>query len=385
MATLCARPVAGSPRQAPRGFGLRAPPRGMTLVELLVVLVVISILSSLTLSGLLVARTSAKIAKSASTIRKLHEVIVPYYEEYENRRPMLEPATTTALLALPSGRTYLADLRRIALRRLMTMELPERPVDVTTSMKDLTKTYSGVTATLTEIPPVARRYNSIIAGRPGVDSAELLHLIVTRGPVADPDIIAHFRQDEAVDKDGDGLMEFIDGWGRPIAFRRWPTGFASPAQPIDGSLRTTDTWFAEKGHRLVPLIFSAGPDESYDIAALNAASSYAAYEFDPFRFDPAAPFDPARSPIATQPSSRLPGEVVLVPVTRTSGPLTFAAARFDASAQFATPAVDAGCTPLPAAAFFTVGSEQDTGSADGNSPNGRLESRDNIHNHDMAR
>jgi prepilin-type N-terminal cleavage/methylation domain-containing protein len=370
------------------------PRRGVTLIELMVVMMVIGILASLTLSGLLVARTSAKIARTTSTIRKLHEVIVPYYEEYENRRPNLPD--TTALLALTEGRRHLSELRQTALRRLMTMELPERVTDVTESLRAYSETYgpptNRVKMTLSEVPPVAHRYNSIIGTR-DASSSELLHLIVTRGPVADPDIIAHFRPDEVADTDGDGLPEFIDGWSRPIAFRRWPTGFASPAQPIDGSLAGVDTALSDGGHRLVPLIFSAGPDESYDISALPAerlppevALPYATYGFDPFRFDPQAPWNPARSPIATIPEPRIRGEVVLVPVTRTKGPVTFAAVRLDASGEFTTPSVDAGCTASPDSAFFTVGSERDTGSASSeDSPNGRLESRDNIHNHDMAR
>jgi hypothetical protein len=273
----------------------------------------------------------------------------------------------------------------------MTMELPERVTDVTESLRAYSKPYGPVTMTLSEVPPVAHRYNSIIGAR-DASSSELLHLIVTRGPVADPDIIAHFRPDEVADTDNDGLPEFIDGWGRPIAFRRWPTGFASPAQPIDGSLGGVDAALSDKGHRLVPLIFSAGPDESYDISALppergppEVALAYATYDFDPFHFDPLAPWNPERSPIATRPEPRIRGEVVLVPVTRTNGSVTFAAARMDASGEFATPSVDAGCTANRDAAFFTVGAERDTGSASGASPNGRLESRDNIHNHDMTR
>ena len=51
------------------------------------------------------------------------------------------------------------------------------------------------------------------------------------------------------DVDGDGLPEFVDGWGRPISFIRWPAGFRSvlqslsendPADPID-PLGVTDT------------------------------------------------------------------------------------------------------------------------------------------------
>ena len=44
---------------------------GLTLVELLVVLVIVSLLSSLTLSGLLVARTSAKIAHRSAKPQRI--------------------------------------------------------------------------------------------------------------------------------------------------------------------------------------------------------------------------------------------------------------------------------------------------------------------------
>ena len=52
---------------------------GFTLVELMVVIVIISILSALTLSGLAGARQRAKIDKTKSTIRKLHEIVIPQY------------------------------------------------------------------------------------------------------------------------------------------------------------------------------------------------------------------------------------------------------------------------------------------------------------------
>jgi type II secretory pathway pseudopilin PulG len=357
----------------------------MTLVELLVVVTVIAILSSLTLSGLLVARGNAQTAKTSSTIRKLNEVILPYYEEYESRVPSLRTGDVTNLLSQPNGRSNLAELRRLALRRLMTMELPERPSDVTASLAKTPYTTKYAGASLYEVPPVARRYNSIIAGKTA-NNGELLHLMVTRGPVADPDVIAHFRPDEVGDTDKDGLPEFIDGWGKPIQFRRWPTGFASPAQPIDGTRRTIDDWISTSGHRLMPLIFSGGPDRTLDVE-LMPDLVYADFDFDPFRFDPLAASDTTRSPIrASESQSRVRDEVVLVPVQRPGGgPVTFVAERLDSSGGFPAPTVEAGCTALPDAAFFTVGSERDIGSPDGDTPNGVVESRDNIHNHDLTR
>jgi len=348
--------------------------RGVTLVELMVATVIITILASLSLTGLAVARTSAKKAKTATTIHKLNEIILPYYEQYETRRPAI--TNTAALAAMAGGRGFVTDAKQLAIRRLMTLELPERTLDVTEAFQGTariyTKTYQAggttVVAGFSDMPPATRRYNQIISTAAGtVTSAELLHVIVTRGPVADPDVISHFRDDEVRDTDGDGLPEFIDGWNRPIMFKRWPTGFASPMQPIDGNPRNIDTLISNSGHRLVPLIYSAGVDGSYDIEA-GTTLSYGSFEFNPFRFDPNAANSQSASPINLYQAS-VRGEIVLVP--ESTAPLTFKSQRFVGSA-------------IPNS-ILTVGSPRDTGSADGEDANGVLESADNIHNHDMTR
>jgi prepilin-type N-terminal cleavage/methylation domain-containing protein len=345
----------------------------MTLVELLVVLVILSILSSLSLAGLSVARTSAKRAKTETTIRKISEIIVPYYEEYETRRPSI--GNSSAVASLPNGRTYLTDAKQTAIRRLMALELPERasdyrdaftPMNGNILAKTATITYGSTSVSLTDMPPTARRYYQLTSGITPT-SGDLLHLIVTRGPVADPDVISHFRDDEIRDTDGNGLPEFIDGWNRPIMFKRWATGFASPTQPIDGGLRNIDALISGKGHRLVPLIYSAGVDGSYDIEAATGLE-YEKFQYDPFRFDPNAPSSLSASPINLGQAS-VAGEGVLVQAN--AAPVTFTWQRFV-------------CGPIPNS-FLTVGSPRDTGSPDGNTPNGIVESTDNIHNHDMTR
>jgi hypothetical protein len=119
------------------------------------------------------------------------------------------------------------------------------------------------------------------------------------------------------------------------------------------------------------LIFSAGLDGSYDIEAMTTLS-YGALNYNPF------PSSPGGSAIAIAPQSpAVAGSVVLVPTTLSSGsvtgPFVFTATRLGANAT------------IPSAAFQTVGSERDTGSADDDTPNGIVESRDNITNHDMTR
>lgn len=373
--------------------------RGITLVELMVSMVILVVLSTLILNGLLVARQSGRVASTRSTIRKISEVILPYYEEYQVRRPRLPPSVSTI-----TSRSDLLQIRQIALRRMIAMELPDRQSDVedlfvnpyppnlsALTVRPLNPSSNGSTYPLDEVSPSARRFRGIlhaaVTNGADVTSAEMLYLIITRGAVADPDIVAHFRENESADTDQDGLREFVDAWGKPIMFKRWPAGFDSVLQPIDGSLNSVDESLSLYGHRLVPLIYSAGPDGSYDIEAMGDLR-YASFFYNPFEIDLSAPYSPTRSPIVATGSDnsaeRRLGEVVLVPVTR-NGPTTFVAARLSAGGVFADPSLEQGCIAQTNIPFFTVGSERDTGSADDAVPNDFVESQDNIHNHDMRR
>jgi len=396
MNTATAPHLPALPRWSVASNRLKYPERlGMTLVELMVAMVIISILSSLSLAGLAVARTSAKRAKTISTIRKLSEIILPYYEEYETRRPTLLPADETAIAALSNGRALLNQLKQTALCRLMTLELPERVLDLNIDLKgaystDWSGSFGGRNVTVSELPPVVRRYRNLIAGNNGppdlvrigkYDSGELLHLIVTRGPVADPDVVAHFRADEVGDPDNDGLLEFVDGWGKGINFKRWPTGFRSPMQPIDGSLSGISPLVSLNGHRLVPLIYSSGVDESFDIDEYEGMTygsprpgttpAPPVLRFDPFAYD----FTNDSSLVAdSQRSSPFPpAAIVLVPVRcGATAPVTFQACTVNANQAFTVRPLT-GCTAIQNAAFITVGSP--TGS----------NASDNITNHDMTR
>ena len=61
-------------------------------------------------------------------------------------------------------------------------------------------------------------------------SAEYLYFVLTKhdaygiSPVGED----AFSTSEVGDTDGDGLKEFVDGWGRPLRFYRWPTHLIRP-------------------------------------------------------------------------------------------------------------------------------------------------------------
>jgi hypothetical protein len=92
-----------------------------------------------------------------------------------------------------------------------------------------------------------------------------------------------FSEDEVGDVDGDGMNEFVDAWGSPIYFLRWPCGFVDDASsdPSWGHLsdlqqndpagspdpfdpQGVDT-NAANNYAIFPLIYSKGPDKQSGI------------------------------------------------------------------------------------------------------------------------
>ncbi|MDX1967326.1 MAG: prepilin-type N-terminal cleavage/methylation domain-containing protein [Planctomycetaceae bacterium] len=80
-----------------------------------------------------------------------------------------------------------------------------------------------------DLEPYARllreRFTDPTLHNPETESSEMLYLILTGAdlfgvPPAGQD---EFSSSEVRDTDNDGLQEFIDGWGRPLRFYRWPT------------------------------------------------------------------------------------------------------------------------------------------------------------------
>ena len=143
-------------------------------------------------------------------------------------------------------------------------------------------------------PSLARRYLRKFATNTPDNgdyaSAELFYMWLTQ---AIPDAREQFTENEVGDADGDNWPEFIDGWGNPIKFLRWAPAFedsdiqqkvpynASRAVRRAASEADHDPFDTRKldidpdpsnaalpprgGWRLVPLIFSAGPDGIYGI------------------------------------------------------------------------------------------------------------------------
>jgi prepilin-type N-terminal cleavage/methylation domain-containing protein len=232
---------------------------GFTLIELLVVLVILTILSSLTLAGLNVGRQRAKRDKTQATIRKLNDLLIDHYESYATRSTA---GATTARLG--------------KLRLMMVEEMPDNWANV----RDATA------ACTTAACRAYVNYKSRVSDASKLQtyqSAECLYMIVSRSGLFS-DAMESFRPDEVADTDKDGLKEFIDGWGNPIAFLRWAPGFSSDTVPI-APLGWPATFPLPTSPRTLSPIQVAAPQQRHD--SLDTLGSDAtAFELTPLIYSP---------------------------------------------------------------------------------------------------
>ncbi len=263
---------------------------GFTLVELLVTISIIGIMTALTMGVAHSARQMSAEAATKATITKLNAIIMKRYEGYRNRRVPISTVGKTPPQA--------AQMRLDAIRDLMRMEMPDAATDVT---------QSPISFSWGSVPEPA--LHKLYAASPPTadhDGAQCLYQIVSQ---ANPEAMQQFSQSEVGIVDGKPC--FIDGWGNPIMWLRWAPGYSNCPQlglsgpstiqsgnpttavvPIDantgaagstplilpdGSISTTqkvmvadhdpfDTRQVDGfAFRLVPLIYSAGPDGVYGL------------------------------------------------------------------------------------------------------------------------
>lgn len=306
------------------------PRCGMTLVELLIAITIIAILSAILLGAASSAMEVARKSRTKQLIVRLHTLLMERADSYRNRRVDAE---------FDGEGQVLAAQRLHVLRTTMQMEMPDRwsdilnaepgiatPTLVANNSFDPDSTnyrfglYPAASSTSNDqtlIPRTAlnrlylRKYAQL--DKPGLDmnalllnqSAECLYLTIMFG-TAEGEARGLFKENDIGDTDGDGALEFLDGWGNPIRFIRWPHGYAdfsllldkddpiSNHDPLDifrvdteesRNLSVSESPYTDDDHkdpsvgsRLIPLIYSAGSDEEYGIVTTNSTKNF---QFEP--------------------------------------------------------------------------------------------------------
>jgi prepilin-type N-terminal cleavage/methylation domain-containing protein len=296
-------------------FHTRRLSRGVTLIELLIVIMIISILAAAVLGVAAVAGETAREAKTRAIISRIHSLLMEQYDTYANRRVKLRPAVLDAISAPAASLTTAqrgqlkAETRLYALREMILTEVPCRWSDVL--LEDAASAnisnprwpiYLAVPASTrrTELGSVyLRHYRRLLNSQNKItnntntmqqildnEGAECLYMVVMNA-CGDGESRTLFPESSIADTDGDGAPEFIDGWGHPIEFLRWAPGYESDIQlnanELDNPLSGTDAdaWAAAgssdhdpldlyradaSAFRLVPLVYSAGRDEALGLA-----------------------------------------------------------------------------------------------------------------------
>jgi prepilin-type N-terminal cleavage/methylation domain-containing protein len=172
--------------------------RGFSLVELMVVIGIMVILISIL--GVVLANMGqqAKEAATNALIKKLHSQLEQRIEAFDRQIGLIENSPRVD----PDYRNAQNDVRSIypkisnnRLRILVRKEMMRANFPQTRGTVRLSDSSEALYHMLT---------NMKVGESPPVDAGEYL-------------------ASEVADTDGDGKLEFIDAWGNPLRFYRWPT------------------------------------------------------------------------------------------------------------------------------------------------------------------
>ena len=306
--------------------------QAFTLVELLVVGAVITILVVLTLFAMSKVTSSTRIAKTRATVQKLDVAMQQIFESYEDRFNVIKSRVDKDYADLSE-----AERQKITahfIRDTMRMEMPSSWAEVYDSNHPDQPLgpikITGTSYSVEESPLLSYYWQAYQSTGKPPGRAALLFLVVQN---LNPEALEAFHGNEVADTDGDGLLEFVDAWGKPIQFLRWAPAFpGSDLQPdvlkLAGYVSTVDAgantaWWGSGaphlqdamkrasathpdlldervnvvdgmiGWFLFPLIYSAGPDGKYDLVDENPVSPKAGVGeiFDPFAFPYGIPED----------------------------------------------------------------------------------------------
>lgn len=301
---------------------------GFTLVEVMVALVLISILAGMIMTAVNGVTRQANLSRTQSIISIVDSVLQEQYESYKYR-PL--PVAIPDLAGFtPDGQVFgleilpseAARVRLNMMRDLQRMEMPDRMSDIVffDGNNKLMNRPATIFAAASPVirddstnPPRMRRDSQLSSRRtvrvewfgsgnnpndvpnrfstyfqralptwtPQHEGAECLYLILSSSFIGGRSAIEMVPAGNIGDTDGDGMLEILDGYGRPLEFIRWPSGYhlADTERSLDNTIpddfdlfRSDFGYFAGQGPwnenpwSMRPLVVSAGRSGQFGLS-----------------------------------------------------------------------------------------------------------------------
>ena len=196
-----------SPALGSQPSALSSRQRGFTLVELMIVITVIALLVGLL--GVVIANylTQAREAATVATIKKIHALLEQRTEAFDRAMDRTEDLK-------PADYRTLVTQKRTQLRNQGVVSVTPEQLRILVRKEFKQREFPQVSGT----PPTTQKQKE-------AESSEQLYIMLTKARIggAAPVDAGEFLAGELGDTDGDGRMEFLDGWGQPLRFYLWPT------------------------------------------------------------------------------------------------------------------------------------------------------------------
>lgn len=246
---------------------------GFTMVELLVVIGLILFLMTISIAALGGAIGIARQKATQATLLKIHGLMQQRIDAFNramektNRQQAIDKMKKDMFQnysVIPQDKVLDVMVRK----HIFRSRFPQNFVET-----------SGAPAPPTGVTYVSASHQQI------TESSALLYWILTSSEVYGiaPVDQGEFSSSEVRDTDGDGLNEFVDAWGRPLRFYRWPThlfrpGTSSTTAGAIGATTVETTTFAPVDRTYAAVLWSGLP-----------AAPTVAGELDPLSRDPDDP------------------------------------------------------------------------------------------------
>jgi prepilin-type N-terminal cleavage/methylation domain-containing protein len=237
---------------------------GFTLVELLAVIAIIAILVGLGSFGIIAMMGRAQTRNTESTLRVVNKLLMDRWSAVisDAKKESISAATVPAVFALANNDVERA---RVIWVKVRLMEaFPEKYADVTSP----TSTVALYIPANMQKPHFAKYQTLVNSANPAktdvkIESAAcLLMALKTLSP--DGLNVEDQLGPAVADTDGDGLKEVVDGWGKPVHFKRFgtfaPGSGVNPAATTSTAYKYADTT-DPGGKLLTPTWFNAVPSQ----------------------------------------------------------------------------------------------------------------------------